>query len=94
MHMLSFAVLALGCRVDDKVDAEEVDSGDMIDAVLDADGDGYDAEEDCDDNNSLVNPGADEICDGVDNNCDGVIDEVGLETFYLEQSIFGSYLDA
>lgn len=30
---------------------------------------------DCDDNNLLVNPGILEVCDGVDNNCNGFIDE-------------------
>ena len=33
---------------------------------------------DCDDNSGTVHPGAAEVCDGVDNDCDGVTDGVGL----------------
>jgi len=39
---------------------------------VDMDGDGFTDCEDCDDTNALVFPGAEEICDGLDNNCDGV----------------------
>ncbi|MBI3027371.1 S8 family serine peptidase, partial [Candidatus Woesearchaeota archaeon] len=31
---------------------------------------------DCNDNNANVNPGSSEICDSVDNNCNGIVDEV------------------
>ncbi len=30
---------------------------------------------DCNDDNAAVNPGMTEICDGIDNNCNGIIDE-------------------
>ncbi|MBL7796049.1 MAG: hypothetical protein JNJ90_06040 [Saprospiraceae bacterium] len=43
---------------------------------IDADGDGYSFPDDCDDTNPVLNPAAAEICDdGIDNNCNGEIDE-------------------
>jgi len=30
---------------------------------------------DCDDSEAAVNPNATEICDGIDNNCSGAIDD-------------------
>lgn len=58
----------------------------------DADGDGYHVGEgctgdlDCDDTNALVFPGADEKCNGVDDDCDGAIDEEAIDqqTFYRD----------
>lgn len=41
----------------------------------DFDQDGYASPEDCDDMNPNINPGQYDFCDGIDNNCDGVIDE-------------------
>lgn len=62
----------------------------------DSDGDGYTEcgsrdrkiEADCDDSNPSVHPGADEICDGMDNNCDGFVDSgrdlVGGLTYFVD----------
>lgn len=54
------------------------DSGDTADPAVDEDGDGYPSEEDCDDADATVHPGAVDACDGVDRDCDGaVVDEGG-----------------
>ena len=43
---------------------------------LDADQDGWTVEDgDCDDTNPNVHPGAIEVCNGIDDDCDGEIDE-------------------
>ena len=43
---------------------------------VDDDNDGYSENQgDCDDTDSTVYPGATEVCDGLDNDCNGQIDE-------------------
>jgi hypothetical protein len=48
--------------------------------TTDKDGDGHDVEceNDCDDSNPLIYRGALEVCDGKDNDCNGITDEVCL----------------
>lgn len=50
----------------------------------DADEDGYCAYEDCNDDNPAVYPGAEEIVDGFDNDCDGMVDNVTSTHDYAE----------
>ena len=61
-------------------------SGDKPDdpSIIDADGDLVFADQDCDDENATVFPGAMEVCDGFDNNCDGQIDEGRTVTYYAD----------
>ncbi len=44
-------------------------------APVDADGDGVAQDKDCDDSDPARHPGATEICNGKDDNCDGAVDE-------------------
>lgn len=51
----------------------------------DADGDGFYSYEECDDNDRNIFPGALEICNGIDDDCNGLIDEnLELNTYYLD----------
>ncbi|MEC8193958.1 MAG: putative metal-binding motif-containing protein [Myxococcota bacterium] len=65
------------------------------DAVgVDADGDGHPEESDCNDDDPTTHPGALEECDGVDNNCDGAVDEGLLRAFYPDVDADGYGSDA
>ena len=59
----------------------------------DNDGDGYTTGQgDCDDNNPAINPGASEICNSIDDNCNQLIDE-GLMVTYWQDSDQDGYGD-
>ena len=57
--------------------ADDCDDEDATSTIVadDADCDGVLTANDCDDTVATTHPGADETCDGVDNDCDGTVDE-------------------
>ncbi len=80
LHLgLLLAGLSLSTACGDKDPGLPTDTGSPS---VDSDGDGFTTDEDCDDDDPGVHPGAAEICDEVDNDCDGEIDEEVAETWY------------
>ncbi len=72
---LALVLVGVGCRAapsSDKAGAL-VSDGDGL--LVDEDNDGIPADEDCNDFDPAVGPASTEICNGVDDNCDGVVDE-------------------
>ncbi len=63
--------------------AEKPEDTDVPDGI-DADEDGYGPDVDCDDGDAAVHPGATEVCNDVDDDCDGGIDVGATDatTFY------------
>jgi hypothetical protein len=72
--LMALLALVVGCKSDD-TDTD----------VVDLDGDGFADGVDCDDSDPTVNPAAAEICDGIDQNCNGTIDD-GLRVTYYDDS--------
>jgi len=85
---LLIALAACGSKTAD----DTADTGHIV-AVADEDGDGFDVDADCDDTNADVYPGAAEVCDGLDNDCDDVIDE-GVESTYYSDADGDGYGNA
>jgi hypothetical protein len=71
--------LSAGCAgVGDTTGKEKEETGadDSYVPPVDADGDGVTvADGDCDDDDATLHPNQAESCDGIDNNCNGVVDE-------------------
>ena len=84
--------------IDNNCDAA-IDEGVLLTYFMDNDADGYGDQAveacsqpamtvlidgDCDDADAATNPMASEVCDEVDNNCDGLVDEGVTTTFYVD----------
>ncbi|MEC7946403.1 MAG: putative metal-binding motif-containing protein, partial [Myxococcota bacterium] len=76
--------LVVACRNKAEEPTNPPDDDDRV-GETDRDGDGFtEADGDCDDFDAQVNPGAEEICDDIDNNCNEEIDEGVRLTLYLD----------
>ena len=73
--MLLMLLTTLGCRKDAPNDTA---------TLLDVDGDGYFEDEDCDDTDPSVNPGAIEVCNDIDDDCSGAPDDAVGGLWYTD----------
>jgi len=78
--LLAMSLIACG----EEEPKEEVDP-----LTVDDDGDGFSEEQgDCDDTNADLSPGATEVCDEIDNDCDGDIDDADSSVDLSTGSVF------
>ena len=86
--MHKFMTMAWGCLLVmigcDNPDKDYTYQEENVASDIDPDQDGYFGDEDCDETSPAIHNGASEICDGIDNNCDGEIDEGVLITYYFD----------
>jgi len=78
-----FLALACWCACNDSSEQADIPYGFACNpetTVSDLDNDGYKAPNDCDDNDPSVYPGAQELCNLIDDNCNGKIDEYTTRT--------------
>ena len=82
---------------DDQLDDDQDGDVDCADAdcanaeICDADGDGVGQALDCNDNDSTVYPGATELCDNLDNDCNDIVDDIAEDS--LEGTIYYADVD-
>jgi hypothetical protein len=81
--LLCLPALLLACG--DK-DADSGGGGGDSVVVADADSDGFADDDDCAPDDPAINPGAVEVCDGVDNDCSGLVDDFAFDAvlFYSD----------
>jgi hypothetical protein len=102
MNPFYFSIFVFACSNEKSNSVSEGSNEETVDGTItdstedatanqdrDLDGDGYLASEECDDGNTLINPSMPEICDGVDNNCDGNIDEGVTTRYFLDGDMDG-----
>ena len=77
--LLTGLMISLGCTGDKDIIENPENQN-----IYDGDGDGYGYDEDCNDFDASISPNASELCDNLDNNCDGQIDEGVLSVYYLD----------
>ena len=74
--------------------ADEYLDPDCWDVDMDGYGDQICGGSDCDDSDPDVNPGAEELCNGIDDNCDGFIDNIDKdEDGYIDSACGGRDCD-
>ena len=72
--------ILMSCAQNSK-DSDNTEKGVIL---QDLDNDGYLELEDCDDSDPNIHPTAIELCDGTDNNCNGIVDEDVLNTYFVD----------
>jgi parallel beta-helix repeat protein len=75
--------------LDELVDCADPDCS-LQSYCLDGDSDGYPVADDCDDTDPATYPGAEEICDGLDNDCNELADDLGED---LDGDLVGHFCD-
>lgn len=90
MATFALATFAGGCsgtaEDDDTESPTPVATPTQVPGPLDNDSDGYASDVDCNDANAAINPGKAELCDGIDQNCNTLVDEEATDalTWYAD----------
>ena len=76
-----FFLFFLGCQCQEE-ECQDATPAESSPEMIDSDGDGFSETTDCNEKDDSIYPGAVELCDGVDQNCDGVAEILSL--YYLD----------